>query len=198
VPYFDSKLAAYELAMEYRHKYDLPVVVVFPGTVVGAGDVGFSITRLVNRVYTSRLLFTLPGGTSFVSAEDAAKGMWLAGHKGRDGESYIISGKETDNLSYKQFMKLVATVARNTYNRRVLSRFLKIPVPLARGLVPLFRLLAPEGGLSEGLILSGCVTHRFTSRKAERELGYRPTVDMETAVKQCIDFYQQYGKASGG
>jgi nucleoside-diphosphate-sugar epimerase len=198
VPYFDSKLAAYELAVEYRLEHDLPVVVVFPGTAVGAGDVGFSITRLVDRVYNSGLLFTLPGGTSFVTAQDAAAGIWMAGHQGRVGESYIISGRENDNLSYKQFMRLVATVARNSYNRRVLSRFVTIPAPLARGLVPLLRLLAPEGELNEGLILSGCVTHRFTSRKAQRELGYSPAVGMENAVQQCIDFYHRHGRASAG
>ena len=47
VPYFDSKLAAYELAREYRRTRDLPIVITFPGTAVGAGDTGMSIGRLV-------------------------------------------------------------------------------------------------------------------------------------------------------
>ena len=39
VVYFDSKLAAYELALQYHRKFGLPVIIVMPGTVVGPGDV---------------------------------------------------------------------------------------------------------------------------------------------------------------
>ncbi|MBN1836545.1 MAG: NAD-dependent epimerase/dehydratase family protein, partial [Spirochaetales bacterium] len=192
VPYFDSKLAAYELALEYYRRHELPVVVVLPGTAVGAGDVGFSISSLVSRVFENRLRFTLPGGTSFVAAEDVAAGTRLAGARGRNGESYVITGRERDNLSYRQFMQLVARVASVVYNRRVSSRFLTIPAFLGHVLAPVIGGLVPSGELNEGLIRSGCVTHRFSGRKAERELGYVPRVALEDAVRQCIDFYLDY------
>ncbi len=191
VSYFDSKLAAYELAVDYHRKFDLPVVVVFPGTAVGRGDVGISITKLVSLVFSGKLKFTLPGCTSFVSAEDVSEGIWLSYLHGKPGQSYIITGNEEDNLHYKEFMKRVAKVARTQYNRAVSESFVAVPAVVCYTLAGVLRLLSVDGELSEGLILSGSATHRFSHAKAGRELGYHPKVSLEHSIKACIDFYLQ-------
>ena len=191
VPYFDSKLAAYELAADYSRNFDLPVTVVLPGTAVGQGDIGFSITRLVYLVYMGRLKFTLPGGTSFVSAEDVAEGIWLSYIRGKTGQSYIITGGEEDNLGYMDFMKLVAMVARNRYNRPVSDIFLAVPASVCYALAGVLRLLSVDDELSEALLLSGSATHRFSHAKASRDLGYHPKHTLEHSVVACIDFYLQ-------
>jgi dihydroflavonol-4-reductase len=188
VPYFDTKLAAWELAQDYRRRRRLPVVCVFPGTAVGAGDTSMAIGGLVQRVYAGRLSFTLPGATSFVSAVDAARGIWLAGRAGRPGESYIVTGRDRDNLSYADFMALVAKVACDRFGRRCRSRFLVVPAGPARAAARLADTLAPAAGLSEGIVLSGSVVHRCTSRRAGRQIGYRPLVRLEDAVADCIAF----------
>jgi dihydroflavonol-4-reductase len=192
VAYFDSKLAGYELALKYYREFGLPVNIVLPGTAVGAGDVGISITRLVIRTFEGKLKFTLPGGTSFVSADDAAEGIRLASVRGQPGQAYIITGRREDNLSYRDFMKLVVQVARARYNRRVSDRFLAVPLPLCNPLAAFLRLLPVEGPLSEALILSGAVTHRFDGSKAADRLGYRPRTSLESAIQACIDFYLQH------
>jgi len=189
VVYFDSKLAAYELALETHEKCGLPVTIVLPGTVVGQGDVGVSITGLVYRTFRGRLKLTLPGGTSFVSAEDAAEGIRLASVRGRPGQAYIITGREEDNLSYKDFMKHVVKVARIRYDQRVSDRFFTVPASVCRPLATIFRHLPVEGPLSEALILSGAATHRFSSKKAAEELGYTHITSLESAIESCIDFY---------
>ena len=189
VPYFDSKLAAYEMATDYYRKFDLPVTVVLPGTAVGRGDIGFSITRLVYLTYTGRLKFTLPGGTSFVSAEDVAEGIWLSYLQGKPGHSYIITGREEENLSYKDFMKLIAEVARTRYNRAVFDRFFAVPAPVCHTLARVMRLLSIDGQVSEGFILSGSATHKFSHAKASRELGYLPKHTLDYAIETCLDFY---------
>ncbi len=191
VPYFDSKLAAYELAVDYHRRYDLPVVVVFPGTAVGRGDVGISITKLVYLVFSNKLRLTLPGCTSFVSAEDVAEGIWLSYLHGKPGQSYIITGEEEDNLHYKEFMKRVTKVARTQYNRAVSNSFVAVPAVLCYMLAGILRLLSVEGELSEGLVLSGSAIHRFSHAKAGRELGYHPNHSLEHSIKVCIDFYLQ-------
>lgn len=189
VPYFDSKLAAYEMATDYYRKFDLPVTVVLPGTAVGRGDIGISITRLVYLTYTGRLKFTLPGGTSFVSAEDVAEGIWLSYVRGKLGHSYIITGREEENLSYKDFMKLIAKVSRTRYNRAVFDRFFAVPAPVCHTLARVLRLLSIDGRFSEGLVLSGSATHRFSHAKASRELGYLPKHTLDYAIETCLDFY---------
>jgi dihydroflavonol-4-reductase len=192
VTYFDSKLAAYELALKYYRELELPVIMVLPGTAVGAGDVGFSITNLVSRTFRGRLRFTLPGGTSFVSAADAAEGIRLAAVHGQPGQAYIITGRLEDNLSYRDFMKLVAGVARKRYDRRVSDRFLTVPKTLCYPLAAIIRLLPMEGTLSEALILSGTAIHRFDNHKAAGRLGYRGETPLEEAIRSCIDFYLRH------
>ena len=188
VPYFDAKLAAWELAQEYRRRRGLPVVCVFPGTAVGAGDTGMAIGGLVDRVVAGRLRLTLPGTTSFVAATDAARGIWLAARHGRPGASYLISGRERDNLSYADFMGVVARVARQRFDRPCPDRFVAMPAEPARLVARLAEAVAPGSPLTLGLVLSGSVEHRFTSRRAGRELGYHPRQSLEDAVAECIEF----------
>ena len=197
VPYFDSKLAAYELALEYRRRHGLPVTVVFPGTAVGAGDTGFSITRLVALVYGGRLRLTLPGGTSFAAVQDISEGIRLAWLRGRDGECYIVTGRAEDNLSYSGFMQRVALVSRREYGRQVPRRFFAMPAALCRVAARAARAAPARAQLSEGLILSGSVTHRFGHAKATRELGYEPTAALEVAIRECLDFYREQGGEGG-
>ncbi len=188
VPYFDTKLAAWELARDYHRRHGLPVVSVFPGTAVGAGDTGMAIGGLVERVVAGRLRFTLPGTTSFVAASDVARGIWLAAREGRSGASYIVSGRERENLSYADFMGVVAKVARERFDRRCPDRFVAMPAGVALLAARLVEAVAPGSSLSLGLVLSGSVAHRFTSRRAARELGYRPRQRLEDAVAECIEF----------
>jgi nucleoside-diphosphate-sugar epimerase len=127
-----------------------------------------------------------------VSAVDAAEGIRLASVHGRPGETYIITGGPQDNLSYGDFMKLVAEVARRHYNQRVPNRFFALPASLCSPLATIFRFLPVEGPLSEALIRSGAVTHRFSSNRAADELGYRPRISLEEAIRSCLDFYFQH------
>jgi dihydroflavonol-4-reductase len=189
VAYFDSKLAARELAREYHRAHGLPVVTILPGTAVGAGDVHYDISELVDRIYTGRLGATFPGGTSFVHARDFAEGALLAFEKGRVGEAYIISGRDEDNLSYRQFMQLAARTARAA-GRRVREDFLVVPRWLALPAASLLETLSPSSSLTSALAISGAVTQRYTSRKAGAELGYVPRRPLEEGVAECHAFLE--------
>jgi dihydroflavonol-4-reductase len=188
VPYFDSKLAAFELTMRHAIHMGQNIVVVLPGTAVGAGDVGFSIGGLVQRVYDSQLKVTLPGSTSFVSAPDVARGMALAAEKGRTGEAYILTGAERDNLRYRDFMHMVARVARESFGRRCFDHFLVVPAPVAGFVARIAESLSSRALLHEGLAIAGGLAHRFGCRKAARELGYVPEVPLEQSIRACIEF----------
>jgi dihydroflavonol-4-reductase len=189
VAYFDSKLAAYELALDYHRRRGLPVVIVLPGTAVGAGDIHFDISELIDRVWTNRLAATFAGGTSFVDAADVARGAALALEKGRDGEPYIISGRDEDNLSYREFMRRTAAVAR-AEGRRVRTDFTVVPPWLALPVAAVTELLLPRPGITTALVRAGAMSHRFTSRKAAVELGYAPARRLEQGIAECRAFMQ--------
>jgi dihydroflavonol-4-reductase len=189
VAYFDSKLAGYELAQEYHRTRGLPVVVVLPGTAVGAGDLHYEISELIDRVYSNRLAATFPGGTSFVDAADFARGAALALEKGADGQSYIISGPDEDNLSYRQFMRRAAATARGG-GRRVRTDFAVVPRWLALPAAAVMEGLLPGSSLTTALVRAGAMTHRFTSRKAVVQLGYSPARRLEQSIAECHGFLE--------
>lgn len=194
VPYFDSKLAGYELALERHRSRGVPVTIVLPGTAVGGGDIGISITRLVYLSSQGKLRITLPGATSFVAAGDVAAGIWLASERGQAGRAYIISGRAADNLLYTEFMGLVARVARTRYGRNVPERFLAFPKMLCLPLAGVLRWLPAELELTPALVHSGAVTHRFSITRAREELGYDPKISLDQAIAACIDFYTTHTK----
>ena len=187
VPYFDSKLAALELARSYTRERGLPIITVFPGTVVGPGDIHKDISELVDRVYRSALLFTFTGGTSFVDVRDCARGIYLSLKKGTPGSGYIISGKDEDNLSYKDFMKRIADTALSS-GSFVRDRFMAVPHPLALSVGFISELFNPSSSLTTALVQSGKMTHAFTSGKAKNELGYAPEYDLRDSITDCYSF----------
>jgi nucleoside-diphosphate-sugar epimerase len=191
VAYFDSKLASFELARRYHRERGLPVVIVMPGTAVGPGDIHYDISELIERVFTNRLAATFPGASSFVHSKDFAEGASLAWQKGRTGESYIISGRDEDNLSYRDFMRLAAGVARDQ-GRKVREDFVVMPRWLSLTAARLLEAAAPGSKLGStlgtALILSGSMVHRFSSAKARGELGYAPRRTLEQSIADCYEF----------
>jgi dihydroflavonol-4-reductase len=191
VAYFDSKLAATELARRWHRNRGLPVVIVMPGTAVGPGDIHYDISELVDRVFTNRLAATFHGGTSFVDSRDFAEGASLVLANGSVGESYIVSGSDEDNLSYRDFMRRTAAVARGQ-GRKVRGDFLVMPHWLSMTAAALLEAVAPGSKLGStlgnALTLSGSMVHSFSSAKARRELGYAPKRALERSIADCHGF----------
>ncbi len=187
--YFDAKLAAHELAKDYFLNRSLPVITIFPGTAVGAGDIHASISKLVDTVWEGRLGLTFPGGSCFMDAGDFARGALSALERGRLGEGYILAGKDEDSMSYADFMRLIArAAAEDTGLGKDRGGPLALPGPLALGAARVAEFIAPGLGLSYGLALSGCHRHAYTSAKARAELGYEPATDLIDSIRSCRAF----------
>ena len=116
------------------------------------------------------------GNYAFV--EDVVRGHWLALQKGQPGEKYILGG---ESLSYNQFFEILAEFSGRYY------RLIHVPVWMALAFSRI------EGLLANGLGLYPLITPQwvrvfikdwdFTSRKAEKELGYRITPFREAMRK---------------
>jgi dihydroflavonol-4-reductase len=192
--YFDSKLAATELSRRYAQHRGLPVIRIFPGTAVGPGDLHYSISQLVDSVWQGRLGLTYSGGTAFMDSRDFARGVVLALDKGKIGDEYILAGKPEDNLTYVDFMALIAATARSSGSLDAMKRPpLVLPAYVARPASRMLEKLAPGLGVSYGMSLSACIQHRFSSAKAMRELGYAPDTALADSIKDCREFSSRYG-----
>jgi dihydroflavonol-4-reductase len=187
VAYFDAKLAGWELAKAYARDRGLPVVTVFPGTVVGAGDQGRAISSLVDNVWEGRLGISLPGSTSFVGARDFADGAVLALARGRVGSGYVISGRDEHNMRYSDFMRLIAEIARREGGgpRKL---FLVPPRGFLLAAARAAEAILPDGSVTKALVLSGGSDNRCSSAKARAELGYEPGPSLGPSILECRRF----------
>jgi len=189
VAYVDAKIAGWELARLYAREKALPVVTIFPGTAVGSGDLHYSISQLVNKVWEGKLRLSFEGATAFVDARDLARGALLALAKGRVGEGYIIGGRDEHNLGYPEFQDLIAALARSD------GWFAKRRPPvLSKGVLlaiaSVAERLLPNGSLSRAFVYSGSMRNPCSSAKAMRELGYEPGSSLEPAILECRRSYE--------
>jgi len=188
-PYNETKLAAFLICKQIAKHSDIDFLTILPGTVLGAGDNHFSITKFVDNIYNNKLFFSLSGNTSYVHAQDLTKGVLLAMIKGKNLEDYIISGNERDNITYKDFMVRIANYIKKTYKKKIFSSFISIPGIFARSVSYIIEKIAPGTSIPYGMILSAIHKEYFSIEKAKTELGYDPEYSIEDGIRDLVDFY---------
>jgi len=182
--YAFGKLKQEQIVREYGRRFDLPFVILRPGTVFGpgkkdlSGRVGIGTFGVFIQVDGSNLL-----PLSFV--DNCADAIVLAGRKpGVDGETFNVV--DDDLLTSGQFLR--------AYRRRA-GRFLSIRVPyrLANALSRIWEGYSrrSKGQLPPAFNRRRCAAewkrHRFSNQKLREKLGWRPRVDMETAMARFLE-----------
>ena len=140
----------------------LPVTVVCPGALYGAGDQSLP-GRLLRRYAQRRLPVMIGAETAFswAHADDVAEGHWLAATLGRPGETYFLAGPA---LSYREFFSAAERATGLPAPR------LWLPGGLAGTLAKWLRRVRP--GLAEVLRRFSGLTYLARSDKAQHELGW--------------------------
>jgi dihydroflavonol-4-reductase len=145
-------------------------VVVNPTTPVGPRDLRPTPTgKMIRDVASGRArAYVRSTALNVVAVEDVARGQLLAHERGRAGERYLLGGED---LPLRDVFAIIARAAGREPPR------IAVPFQLVLGLAWLAdRALAPLGREPELLVLDEVrlarVPARFTSVKAERELGY--------------------------
>jgi dihydroflavonol-4-reductase len=181
--YMDSKHAAEKLVLQSG----LDAVCALPVTMFGPGDVFFNAGSYIKESAKGRAILAPPGGTTVAHVDDVAYGHWLAYKKGKRGERYILGGEP---LSYMEILTMIAgelgrrppLAAAPRFLLRFISRqsdrlrkYLRIPIPL-----------------SEGVAVAGSSHLYYSTRKAERELGYHHRPARE-AIRDAVNWYRDKG-----
>jgi dihydroflavonol-4-reductase len=163
---YDRSKAAASLAVLQAAATGLDAVLVCPTAVTGPFDFQRSEAgRGILYNLTPGIKFLVDGGYDFVDVRDVARGMLLAGEKGRGGETYILGG---DYLTVRQVSETIWQTAGGWHTG--------VPLPgwvadLAGGLLPLFSddpIVTPYS--LQAIRSNGNISHA----KAEAELGYHP------------------------
>jgi dihydroflavonol-4-reductase len=179
--YPDAKHEGEVAAFAAGRTVGMEVVAVNPSYVLGAAFnralPGETSTRIVGNYLRGRLPAIVDSYTNIVDVEDVAAGHLLAAKRGKPGERYILGG---ENMRWSEAMERVSQLAG------VHHPLLVIPAGLSAGANALRRLGLPSGVL-EGIRLMA-PEWRYSSAKAQRELGYKPKRAADT-LKRTVDWY---------
>lgn len=184
VTYTEAKYSAENLALE-RADAGLPVVVVNPGLIVGAGDwkptpIGAQIVRYLGLSPSFRVPI-VPTGFSYVDVDDVARGHILAMDRGQVGQRYVLGG---ENLTLREFYTLLSDITGLAEPGADLSR------EKAEMAATYERVKAWWSGqrplLSKKFIQNYHGKYVFvSSEKAQRDLGYEYRPVREALSRAC-------------
>jgi dihydroflavonol-4-reductase len=143
----------------------LPVVIVNPAHVLGAGDVHRSSTELVRRFLRREIPLYVDGALCVVGAADVARGHLLADERGAVGERYILGGRNftTD--------RLFADLARLS---GVEPPAVKLPLSAALALARAAEALPGRAAITVEEVRAMSLRWAYRSTKAKRKLGWTP------------------------
>jgi dihydroflavonol-4-reductase len=188
IPYMDSKNAAEEIALR---RDDVEVVAVNPSTILGAGDVYMNTGAMFRHIYATSPAWAPPGGTALVSVRDCVEGHIRACERGIPGSRYILS---SDNTSLFSLWTAIARELRVTPPKRSIPRtagaFLHA---LGRVHDQVFPRSMRHSGFSRHVITIAFADRYFDASLAQRELGWRPSQDMDDMIREAVDFYRNNG-----
>jgi dihydroflavonol-4-reductase len=179
IPYVDSKHEAEVLAFRLAAR-GLPLVIVNPAHVLGAGDPGRSSTVLVRQFMRRRIPAYVDGTLNIVGVGDVARGHLLADERGQIGERYILGNR---NFTLD---RLFADLARLS---GVEPPAVKLPLPVALALAAAAQQLPGPTMPTAVEIRASSLHWAFVSTKARRELGWR-TSRHEDCLEETIAWYR--------
>jgi dihydroflavonol-4-reductase len=185
IAYVDSKHEAEVTAMRLVAR-GLPLVIVNPAHVLGAGDPGRSSTTLVRRFMRRQIPAYVDGTLNIVGVHDVARGHLLADERGQVGERYILGNR---NFTLD---RLFADLGRLS---GVEPPALKLPVQVALALATAAE-HAPGPPMPTPVeIRAASLNWAFANNKARRELGWR-TSPHEDALEETIAWYREHDSAA--
>jgi dihydroflavonol-4-reductase len=185
VPYVHAKREAEVEALRLAAQ-GLPVVVVCPSHVLGAGDVYRSSTDLVLRFLRRQIPAYVDGALNVVDAEDVARGLLLADERGRVGERYILGNR---NFTLDRLFADLGRLAD------VEPPAVKLPCPAAVAFARAAEAAAGIAGTPPITVVevrAAAQWWAFRSTKARRELGWTPGHHEDTLVR-TIAWYRERG-----
>jgi dihydroflavonol-4-reductase len=180
IPYVDSKHEAESVALRLLAR-GLPLVIVNPAHVFGAGDPGRSSTTLVRRFLRRQIPAYVDGTLNIVGVRDVARGHLLAEEHGEIGERYILGNR---NFT---FDRLFADLGRLS---GVEPPSLKLPATVALALARVAEQLPVVTVPTPAEVRAASLHWAVVSTKAKRELGWRPGPH-EDALEETIAWYRE-------
>ena len=187
--YQETKLAAERLA-RLTFRSGLPGVIVRPAGIYGPGDMRF--LKLFTTIRSGRFRMFGSGEVyiHLVYIDDLVDGMLLCGKaESAVGKIYILGGKE-----YVTLNELSRMVAEATGVEKRIPHLPYWPLHMAAiACEGLCRPLRIEPPLHRRRAEFFVKNRAFSIERAQRDLGYRPAVDLRTGIDRTARWYEAQG-----
>ncbi len=187
--YQSTKAEGERLALAYAREKGAPVVVARPTPIYGPGDL--RLLKLFRMISKRRFVMLGDGEVYFhlVHVEDLVRGLrLLAAHPAAVGEIYTLGGSEYRTLN--EVVRLIADslgVARPRLHLPA-KPFQVLGTACERVCIPL--------GISPPIYrrrVDFFTKSRAFSIAKARSLGYQPSIDLPSGIRETIDWYRQNG-----
>jgi dihydroflavonol-4-reductase len=182
--YPDAKHEGEVEAIAAGARLGVEVVIVNPAYVLGVPvdrlQPGETSTRIIGNYLLGRLPAVVDGGTTICDVRDVAAGHLAAAERGQPGERYVLGGH---NTNWPDLLARAAKVSGVRYPVAVLPHEVG---SLARRAESMHLPLAVS---AEAMMLMA-QNWNYSSRKAERELGYRAR-PLDGTLRDTIEWYRE-------
>lgn len=183
-PYGKSKLEAELKIKEFVKEHPLPYVIVRPARVYGSGDMTLlPLFRMVKKG-TYFHVGKMDSNMMPIHTDDMSEA-FVRCMGAKDGEIYNVAGPEV--VTTRQFMEAVAKIE----NKKLPS--ISIPIPIVRlaAIITenIFGLIKKDPPLSIKKLKFFTVSEKYSTKKAESELGFVPTIKIEKGLEELYKWY---------
>lgn len=187
--YKRSKFLAEQAVRARARALAYPLVTVNPSTPIGPGDIKPTPTgRVLLDAAAGRMPAFVDTGLNLVHVDDVARGHLLAFAHGKPDERYVLGGED---FTLEQILALVAAHVGRRPSTIRLPHWLVYPVAVAAEAWAAAVTKREPRVTLDGLRMSRKHMY-FSSRKAQRELGYRWR-DPRLAVAAAVDWFKDNG-----
>ena len=169
-----TKALAQELVTSTK---EIETVSINPTSVLGKNDFKPSrLGKIIKGVHSGKLPFLVDGGLDVIDVGDLSKAIYSSISKGRDGESYLISGK------FRSFKKIYEVITKYQDKKSRIFFFPRLMVELSLPLLSLF----PIGLLKRAAELNGKFfpgLEKMTKEAIENIINFPKHIDNSKAKK---------------
>jgi dihydroflavonol-4-reductase len=184
--YKRSKFLAEQSVRARAQELALPLVTVNPSTPIGPRDIKPTPTgRILLDAAAGRLPAFVDTGLNLVHVDDVAVGHLAAFKRGVPGERYILGGED---FTLQRILELVAEHVGRRASTIRLPHWFVYPIAVAAEGVAMVTKREPRVTL-DGVRMSTKHMY-FSSRKAQRDLGYRWR-DPRLGITAAVDWFKE-------
>ena len=174
-PYQRSKHRGETSVLAAAREQDVPVVIVRPCMIIGAGGLFPKVGRG-------------PNLTPTIHVKDVVRGAMLAAARGIPGEAYLLAGS---SYPMDEIRRLVVAALGTSPPYPYLPAWVAFAGAWATE--RLARITGRVPIVTRRNIASTIADRVFSIEKAQRQLGFNPQVSIEEAVHETVRWYQSQG-----